>query len=151
MQTMEDDIVPHLNAHHDAQVDKLLESVESARAQGTPAGAENAQASKRTPWWGRVVMSKRQRDEHDRLQEIAYRGMFCIAGVCPAPVCNCEAPQGGWQFNSIQFKNRPKEQCTKPNDNRSQTNCTTKPSIGAATNPDTPMSLATRSSQSTSC
>ena len=57
--------------------------------------------------------------------------------------------QGHIQFNSIQFKNRPKGQCTEHNDNRPQTNRTTKPSIGAATNPDPPMSLATRSSQST--
>jgi hypothetical protein len=81
MQTMEDDIAPHLNAHHSPQVDKLLQAAGIARAQGTPAGAENAQASKCTPPRGRVVMSKRQRDDHDRLQEIAYRGVFCIAGV----------------------------------------------------------------------
>jgi hypothetical protein len=50
--------------------------------------------------------------------------------------------------NSIQFKNRPKGQCTKHNDNRLQTNRTTKLGIGAATNPDPPKSLDTRSSQS---
>ena len=97
-----DNTLSHVNAHHDAQVDRLLATVASRRdAQKALADSKIAQDSERARLLRpegptHVTTTKRQRDEHTQLQAAAYRGMFCEAGVCPAPVCNCESPDGGW-------------------------------------------------------
>ena len=44
----------------------------------------------------RLVTTKRQREEHTELQATANHGILCAAGICTAPICNCESPAGGW-------------------------------------------------------
>ena len=131
----------------DSKREKLeleLWAVESSRSDAVASAARSTAASEES---GAIVL---------RIQAgLDSANAECLAASAEssrlrADLAKCQASAMN-EFNSIQFKNRPKGQCTEHNDNRPQTNRTTKPSIGAATNPDPPMSLATRSSQSTSC
>ena len=89
----------HLNTHHDAQVDTLLGMLAGRREARKALADFNITHDSRLLRPGgaaHVITTKRQRNEHTRLQAVAYRGVFCAAGVCPAPVCNCESPHTGW-------------------------------------------------------